>query len=1583
MATIVNPCDLALQGTAPRLVSVTIGSNLIVPALKAISLTAPSNTFQVSALGVASPSAVVLTAALRQVTGTVSFSVISGTATLTGSGSTRTLSYADMASASVTVRASVTEGAVIYSSEFTLAKVLDGLNGARTASLELYQWAAVVPTVFPSGTSDYTWATGAFSAPTSPANWSLLPGAAVVGQTLWGCTVAYADLLVTATSSVTWNTTAAYALGSAGTNGVNGTAGTNGTNGTSGTRTAILDVYQWSAAAPTLFPSGTSDYTWATGQFVAPATLNGWSLTPPASVAGQTLWSARTVYADSLATATSTVSWNATTSRSVGGAGATGATGSTGSTGSTGATGTAGTAGTNGTNGTNGTRTAVLELYQWAATTPTVFPSGTSTYTWANGAFTAPATPAGWSLLPGAVVAGQTLWGCTVAYADLLTTATSAITWNTSTGYPVGSAGSNGAAGTNGTNGTNGTSGTRTAVLDVYQWAAAAPTLFPSGTSDYTWATAQFIAPPTLNGWSLTPPPSVAGQTLWQARTIYADSLATATSTVSWSAASSRSVGGAGATGTAGAPGANGTRTAVLELYQWAAVAPTAFPSGTSTYTWATGAFTAPTTPASWSLLPGAAVAGQTLWGCTSTYMDLLTSATSSVTWSTSTAYPIGSAGTNGAPAKAIMLALDSTVFKADALNAVASSTIFMTVSKQNTALAVTWTCAVPLYAAATGGAAVTTGDALYMRSADFGLNTSVAVNVSCDSMTDKATIFRVRDGSLAALVSFSNPSHPLPADSSGNVTSYNGSGTTLTVYEGSTIRAITGVVITGTNITAGASSIAAGVATIAAHSALLGNVATVQYAISFTKGDGTSATVYDVQTVYKQLAGAAGVRQATLVMYQWAAAAPTLFPVGASVYTWASGTFTAPASAASWTLVPGAAATGQTLYACATSYSDTSSAATSEAMWGLGQFTLPSGAGGWQRFPSAAVSGQNLYAIRNVKGDSSSAKATSGLWNASKILLLGSAPAGNRASVVDLYQWSAVAPTAFPSGNYTYTWATGEFSLPTTPNGWSALPPAPAAGQILYSLSQLYSDAAATLTTTTAWSSVSAVAVAVAPATGTRTATLEVFRYSAAVPITFPAGTSTFSWADETFTEPTTANGWTAAVPPIVAGQTLYVCRQTLTDTLSTATSAVTWATATAYLPENAAARAVNGSRVSALRAVQWSAAPAPASYPSGMSVYNWAAPTAYVTGKYGDTGSIGVTGNAARVAYVVTATNTVPGAVTPGAGDVVPTSTAGTWSFTATSTLTAPQYMYQVDGLYTSGGNIAWGNPYLSNLKVGSLSALVANLGSVNIDTTGSLQSLGTAYGGVGIFLGWNTTTTSAYKFSVGSATTYLRWDGAALTFSGDINTAGVAEFGGTTATTTGNCAVRANNTATAQWGVGGTAGPSGAGLYGNSAQTATNSYGVTGIANAALGIGVGGSSAAGVGVNAFSSTGVALNIQGRTESSGTIRSTGTAAPTTGAGVEVLYAGGAGYVQSYSRTGAVYTPLYLSGLNVFQNGGGNYGFGSGVTAFGTGAVGVLGIGNATAPTTSPAGMGQLYVEAGVLKYRGSAGTVTTLGAA
>lgn len=117
-----------------------------------------------------------------------------------------------------------------------------------------------------------------------------------------------------------------------------------------------------------------------------------------------------------------------------------------------------------------------------------------------------------------------------------------------------------------------------------------------------------------------------------------------------------------------------------------------------------------------------------------------------------------------------------------------------------------------------------------------------------------------------------------------------------------------------------------------------------------------------------------------------------------------------------------------------------------------------------------------------------------------------------------------------------------------------------------------------------------------------------------------------------------------------------------------------------------------------------------------------DWSQGTINIIG-YRNDGSIGPTGASHRTAYIVTSSSTAPSLVTAGIGDVPPTNTVinqvSGWSFSATSVLQPGQYMYQVDGTYIE--NIVWGNPYLSNLKVGSLSAISADLGTI---TAGSIN-------------------------------------------------------------------------------------------------------------------------------------------------------------------------------------------------------------------------------------------------------------------
>lgn len=409
-----------------------------------------------------------------------------------------------------------------------------------------------------------------------------------------------------------------------------------GDNGVNGSRTAVLEMYKWSVNAPNTFPSGNSTYTWNTGQFTAPATVNGWSITPPASVEGSSLWVCRTLFADTLTTPTSTVAWNAELAIQAG------------------------------ANGANGMRTAVLELYKWSATTPATFPTGTSTYTWATGQFTTPATTNGWSLMPGASVAGHTLWGCSAVYTDTFTTSTATVTWPSAApvAYAIGAAGSNGAPGegaisvvlsneahvfpaaNDGTVSSTVGSGTE---IRVYQGA----TLLAYdgvGTASSTW---KVVATPTniaLVG-SITDQgdyASVASHT--------SVSAGVDTSSVSYYITGKNAAGNPFAVtklqtfakAKIGPTGVNGTRTAILEMYQWAVDAPTSFPSGSSTYTWSSGQFTTPATTNSWTLVPAASVPGNGLWVCRTLYADTQTSATTSITWNAVVALPAGATGETG-----------------------------------------------------------------------------------------------------------------------------------------------------------------------------------------------------------------------------------------------------------------------------------------------------------------------------------------------------------------------------------------------------------------------------------------------------------------------------------------------------------------------------------------------------------------------------------------------------------------------------------------------------------------------------------------------------------------------------------------------------------------------------------------------------------------------------------------------------------------------------------------------------------------------------------------------------------------------
>lgn len=148
----------------------------------------------------------------------------------------------------------------------------------------------------------------------------------------------------------------------------------------------------------------------------------------------------------------------------------------------------------------NSFNSALPSIYQWtASSTPPARPTTTSTYTWATGAYTA---PAGWSTTqPIDTTAGSYLWAITIPLVVLSTTTTSTLDW-TNTSYAIYVAGSNGANGTAGTAGANGL-----AAITAYRsqnQATAAPAT-PSNTT----------GPTAPAGWSLTAPSVTVGDVLW------------------------------------------------------------------------------------------------------------------------------------------------------------------------------------------------------------------------------------------------------------------------------------------------------------------------------------------------------------------------------------------------------------------------------------------------------------------------------------------------------------------------------------------------------------------------------------------------------------------------------------------------------------------------------------------------------------------------------------------------------------------------------------------------------------------------------------------------------------------------------------------------------------------------------------------------------------------------------------------------------------------------------------------------------------------------------------------------------------
>lgn len=140
MATVVNARDVLLQGSATRVATVTMASNIVVDqsqvtglgaliaGTKIVQLTATAQVFKVPTVGAVNPSSTTLTGLWQNVTPSPTLSVVSGTISPAPvmSAGTVTINAADITTPTAKVRLSTTDSGVTYMDEITLVKVVEG-----------------------------------------------------------------------------------------------------------------------------------------------------------------------------------------------------------------------------------------------------------------------------------------------------------------------------------------------------------------------------------------------------------------------------------------------------------------------------------------------------------------------------------------------------------------------------------------------------------------------------------------------------------------------------------------------------------------------------------------------------------------------------------------------------------------------------------------------------------------------------------------------------------------------------------------------------------------------------------------------------------------------------------------------------------------------------------------------------------------------------------------------------------------------------------------------------------------------------------------------------------------------------------------------------------------------------------------------------------------------------------------------------------------------------------------------------------------------------------------------------------------
>ena len=409
-----------------------------------------------------------------------------------------------------------------------------------------------------------------------------------------------------------------------------------------------------------------------------------------------------------------------------------------------------------------------VELYKRSSSAPSA-PTDV-TWTYATSAITGN-NSAGWAL---AVPSGTDQVWISSSIFDPASGATNITSWGTP--FQGGTTGPAGAAGTN------------NATVAIYQknTSASSAPANPSGTFTYTFSTGVLSAG-TFNSWSQTIPTLAKGEYLWMKH-------ATASSTTNTDSIPASEFSTAAVTG---ASGIDGNSVAVVELFQVStsnSSAP-ADPSGTFTYTFSNNTLSGGTLNG-WTQSIPTVPAGQYLWVIQASAVSD-TSTDSIAASEFSTAIVVSAAGAAGSDSIAVKLTSSKYVIAYDenGLNPSPSS-ITLTATASNV----------------TNGFFKFTGDEISDESsftdgssalsdtfsvsvpaafADWTNPSTLRVGVSEADQNELAfdtiSIPAIQQGADGYTVVVTNESHTLPASSAGVVSSYSGSGTTISVFKGAT----------------------------------------------------------------------------------------------------------------------------------------------------------------------------------------------------------------------------------------------------------------------------------------------------------------------------------------------------------------------------------------------------------------------------------------------------------------------------------------------------------------------------------------------------------------------------------------------------------------------------------------------------------------------------------------------------------------------------------------------------------------------------------------------------------------------------